>query len=186
MATRTGPLSDNPEHVRKRIRRANKTTRENMLMLANARKPLEEWDLEELARGRPRSSNGSFAGPVPKWITPVIVEESKRRLHVQALATMGSMVGDAITIVHRIMMSEEVDPETGRPIVDAKTRLSAAMFIIEHVMGKPRQRVDVEAGSGWKSMLATALKVQTDDGEYVDAHPVVDLNSDEWVDEDDA
>jgi hypothetical protein len=183
MPTNTN-LSTKPEHVRKRIRRANKTTRANMLMLANERKPLEEWDLEELARGRPRDKDGSFRGATPKWITPVIVEESKRRLHIQALATMGSMVGDAIQVVHRIMMNDDVD-DNGKPIVDTKTRLQAAMFIIEHVMGKPKQRVDVETGSMWKSMLAGALKIQTDDGDYVDAHPVIDLADEEWTDDDD-
>ncbi len=44
-------------------------------------KPVSEWDLEELGRGRPRNRNGSFAGgSAPKWLTPAIEAERRRRL----------------------------------------------------------------------------------------------------------
>src|SRR6478609_9046244 len=32
-------------------------------------KPVEEWDDEELARGRPRNSLGTFTGRKPGWVT---------------------------------------------------------------------------------------------------------------------
>ncbi|RZT77965.1 methyltransferase family protein [Micromonospora violae] len=35
-------------------------------------KPVSEWDNEELARGKPRNSQGSFSCPSPSWLTQAI------------------------------------------------------------------------------------------------------------------
>jgi hypothetical protein len=178
-------LSSDPRAVRQRIRRHSRRTEADMKMLADQHKPLEEWDLEELARGRPRCSDGSFKGPVPKWITPVVVKESKRRLRLGALDMLGVMVGDAIRVVHEMMMNDDVD-DTGRPIVDSRTRLQCAMFIIDHVVGKATVRNESEDEAAFKGMLARALVMRDHKGNYVNAHPVIELTSDEWTDDDDA
>lgn len=177
-------LSREPVAVRQRMRRRNLRTMDDMKILADARKPLEEWDMEELARGRPRDANGGFSGAPPKWITPVVTMEAKRRLQLGALGELGTMVGNAIRVVYDMMMNDSTD-DNGRPIVDAKTRLSCAMFIINHVLGTPKQRVDIEGGSQFKHILASALVVRDERGQMVQAHPVVDLADDEWMDNED-
>lgn len=179
------PLSDKPANVRDRIRRRMGRGMEDMRTLASTRKPIEDWDVEELARGRPRCEDGSFRGPAPKWITPALIDEAKRRLTVNALGAMGAYVQDAVKVVHGLMMSTATD-DRGKPIVDAKTRLAAAMFIIDHVVGKPTTRVQLDDPQGrLREMLAGALKMVDDDGQMIDAHPVVDLADDEWTDEED-
>jgi len=159
--------------------------RDLQVLADSSRKPLDEWDLEELARGKPRDKNGGFQGTAPKWITPVIMQEAKRRLHVGALSTLGALVGDAIKVVHTMMMDDSTD-DNGRPIVDSRTRLACAMFIIDHVLGKPKQRVEMEADGGFRTMLAKALLMRDSaTGQLTSAHPVIDLESEEWTDEDD-
>lgn len=179
------PLSDDPRAVRQRMRRRNRTTEADMRLLASARKPLEDWDLEELARGRPRDADGHFRGAPPKWITPVVTMEAKRRLGIRALEDLGSMVGAAIGVVYDMMMNQDLYDD-GRPIVDSKTRLQCAFFIIDHVLGKPKQRVEMSGEeAGFKNMLAKALMMRDEGGRMIPAHPVVDLTADEWTDEDD-
>jgi hypothetical protein len=171
---RTTPLSRDPLNVRKRLRRREQPLKRDLEMLANSRKPLSEWDTEELARGRPRDKNGGFRGDTPKWITPLIVDEAKRRLKVGALETLSSKVLDAIEVVYQLMTNDDFDGD-GKPVVDSRTRLQAAMFIIEHTIGKPRQPVDLEAkADGYRQFLAGALKMVDTEGHLVDAHPVVE------------
>jgi hypothetical protein len=149
----------------------------DIAILANHRKPLEEWDTEELARGRPRDQNGKFTGAPPKWITPALVTEAKRRLQVRAFGDLAVCVNDAIKAVHRIIVSTAVD-DTGHPIVSAGDKLRAAQFVIEMVLGKAKQRVDLEAGDTLRAMLAGALVMP-------DGRPFIEGTSWESDDEDD-
>jgi hypothetical protein len=170
----TSSLSQKPEHIRKRLRRREVPLKRDLEMLANTRKPINEWDTEELARGRPRDKDGTFRGVTPKWITPLIMDEAKRRLKVGALETLSSKVIDAIEVIHKLMMSDERDSD-GKPIVDARTRLQAAQFIIEHTIGKARQPVDMNGSAdGYRQFLAGALKMVDTNGQLVDAHPVIE------------
>lgn len=174
MPRQSSSLSKDPLNVRKRLRRQQVPLKRDLEILANSRKPISEWDTEELARGRPRDKNGGFRGDTPKWITPLIMDEAKRRLRVGALETLSSKVIDAIEVVHKIMMCEDRDGE-GKPIVDARTRLQAAQFIIEHTIGKARQPVDMNGSAdGYRQFLAGALKMVDPDGNLVDAHPVIE------------
>jgi hypothetical protein len=176
-------LSKDPKNIRKRLRRRETPLKRDLAMLADSRKPLSEWDTEELARGRPRASDGTFRGDTPKWITPLIVDEAKRRLKVGALETLSSKVLDAIEVVYNLMMCDDRDGE-GKPVVDARTRLQAAQFIIEHTIGKPRQPVALEGtADGYRQFLAGALKMVDTDGRLVDAHPVIDGDVVEDTDE---
>lgn len=172
----TDQLSQDPKHIRKRIRGRVTPLSEDVAMLANAQKPLEEWDLEELARGRPRDKEGMFRGRTPIWITPALRSEAARRLKVEALSYLSGHVSDAIKVLVDLMMNAE----------DPKLQADCAKFIIEHVIGKATSKIDLELGEGTKGMLAKALVTRNKTtGQLVDAHPVVDLSEDEWTDEDD-
>lgn len=151
-------------------------------MLAESIKPLDEWDFEELARGRPKDKNGFFTGASPQWVTPAITREAKRRLKSKAMDKLGEHVEEAIAVLVAMMASDEVD-DNGKPLVDAKTRMAAATYILDQVIGKPRQGVDIAADAGgFQAVIAGAMKVETIDGEYVDAHPIVEG---EWVEAND-
>lgn len=170
-------LSTKPEHIRKRIRNRTTPLARDVDMLANAVKPVEEWDMEELARGRPRDVDGAFRGRPPKWITPAIRSEAARRLKVEAHVLLSGHISDAIKVIADLMLNAE----------DDRIRFQAATFIVEHVVGKARQSVDLELGEGARGFLAKAVATRSKaTGELVDAHPVIDLGSDEWTDGDDA
>jgi hypothetical protein len=172
-------LSRKPEHIRKRIRNRAEPLAEDVAMLAESigqMKPLAEWDLEELARGKPRNPSGDFRGRPPVWITPALRTEAARRLKVEALAFLSGHVEDAIKVLVDLMTSS----------TDERVQIDCAKFIIEHVVGKAKQSVDLEMGEGVRGMLAKALVTRNKiTGALVDAHPVVDLEPTEWTDEDD-
>jgi hypothetical protein len=134
-----------------------------------AKKPIEEWDLEELARGRPRDVNGGWNGRTPTWLTPAIAREAKRRLMDHTFGTLAGHVDEAIKTIAKLLTDESVD-EFGKPIVDARTKLAAAQFVVENVIGKPKAVVEVEATDLVRSFIAGALVM--DDGEP--AHPIID------------
>jgi hypothetical protein len=163
-------LSTDPAQVRIRLRRAARkgpilTDQMRRDMEVLYQKPIEEWDLEELARGRPRNAKGDFQGSPPRWITPIVVREAKRRLMEHTFGNLAGYVDKAIKTLVDLMESEEVD-EKGRPIVDARTRMAAAVFILENVLGKPKAIVEVEASDKTRQVLAAAIML--DDGKPQD------------------
>lgn len=105
-------------------------------------KPLDQWDLEELARGKPRNKHGTFSGKAPAWITPVVVQEIRRRLLETSYAELASHVGVAIKSLVNILTDDSVDAD-GNPIVSASLKLQAAKYIIDQTMGKAPQTIDV-------------------------------------------
>lgn len=168
---KTKNLSQDPKQIRNRLRRkADRYSADLELYIDKAYgKPMSEWDLEELARGRPRAKNGTFAGLTPKWITPAIQKEAKRRLLDHTYGNLAGHVDLAVQTMVQLLKSTKTD-FNGKPIVDARTKLEAAKFIVEHVIGKPKALVEVDATDMVKQFLAQALIL--DDGEQ--AHPVVD------------
>jgi hypothetical protein len=157
-------LSTDPYNVRRRMRRAAKKVRDGAVVLAQVQyKPIEEWDMEELARGRPRDGSSGFSGRIPKWVTSAVVGEAKKRHEALACAEMGAAVQDAIGVIFDLMTDPEVEP---------RVRLDAAKFIIEHAIGKPTVRVDLDATVSHHEMLLSALVVPDGQGGYMPAHPV--------------
>src|SRR5690349_18056761 len=72
-------------------------------------KPLDEWDDEEVARGRPRGSDGTFRGRRPQWLTPAIQAERQRRLRQLMVDELGTFAGDALRILHSHMTDDRRD-----------------------------------------------------------------------------
>lgn len=175
-------LSENPKQIRNRLRRkTGKITADLDLYYDKAYgKPIEEWDLEELARGRPRDKNGRFQGKTPSWINPAVQREAKRRLLEHTFGSLGGHVNLAVQTIVNLLESNEVD-DWGKPLVDARTKLAAATFIIENIIGKPKAIVEVEATDTVRQFLAEALVL--DDGEA--AHPVINGHLVEEEDDDD-
>jgi hypothetical protein len=137
--------SESVAQIKIRLRRGSKHLDEDMEMLHKATgryKPLEEWDLEELARGMPRNKNGGFSGAAPTWITPAVAKEAKRRLTGHAFGKLAKNLDWAVAVLENLLTSEDVD-DNGRPLVDAKTKLAAATFIIEHIIGKSPAHLSV-------------------------------------------
>jgi hypothetical protein len=168
-------LSQDPKQIRVRLRRAAKGNAKrdgrmerDIQMLYH--KPIEDWDIEELARGRPRNAAGNFGGRPPAWITPTIQKEAKRRLLEETFGTLAGHAHTAIKTIVKLMTSTEVD-EKGKPIVDARTQLAAAQFVIENIVGKPKAVMELQAEDFTRQALAGAIVL--DDGDPQD-HLVIE------------
>lgn len=175
-------LSTKPKQIRNRLRRhGKKFDRDLELYFEHGYgKPIEEWDLEELSRGRPRNKGGTFGGSTPTWINPIVAREAKRRLLEHCLGSMAGHADLAIKTISDLLKSRAVD-DNGKPIVDARTKLEAAKFIIENVVGKPKNRLEIDTTDAVREFLAEALVL--DDGEP--AHPIIDGQFRDEEDDDD-
>jgi hypothetical protein len=125
------------------------------------KKPLDAWDIQELSHGRPRNKVGNFSGRTPSWVTPQVQQEARRRLLTHTLGELTGHVDLAVGVVVKLILSTELD-DKGKPIVDARTKLDACKFIIEHVTGKPQAMFKIEASDDTKKALAAAIIM--DDG----------------------
>lgn len=110
-------------------------------------KPIEEWDLDELARGRPRDVGGGFRGQKPAWVTPQLEEEAYTRFRKWV---KGELSGGSIRALNRIKDLVD-DAESDR------VRLDAAKFLIEHLVGKPTQEVKGDINMQIQGLLAGVL-----------------------------
>lgn len=147
------PYSMNPKQIRARMRRKKRVS---LAEWEELYKPIDEWDSEELARGRPRDKNGQFKGRKPQWVTREIHEEAMNRFRMIVEGDMRAHTVTALDVVDSIMRNDDVD-EKGRPFVPAGTKLDAAKFLIEHVVGKPKVRSEVDISVKLQGMLATAI-----------------------------
>jgi hypothetical protein len=157
--------STDPKAIRRRIRNNAQSLEKVKADVGLLYKPIEEWDFEELARGRPRNADGKFlTGRKPEWLTPVLQAEIERRLKTITREQLSVHVGAAIKVMHDLMSSTDTD-EDGRPLVPASVKLDAAKFIVEQVIGKAKVHVDVDTGDKLTAMLARAL-VNPDGSSY--------------------
>src|SRR5882724_7905608 len=106
-------------------------------------KPIEDWDDEELARGRPRNSAGDFRGKAPAWVSREVHEEAVRRFTNIATDDMRALVPEAIKTVENIILSTATD-EKGKRLVPPAVQLAAAQWVVEHLVGKPKQRLEAD------------------------------------------
>lgn len=134
------------------------------------RKPLDEWDPEELARGRVRDRNGGFTGSAPKWISGEVHEEAMDRFTSIVKTGMRIAAIDAVTVVQDILRNDEID-NRGRPQVAPSTKLQAAQFLIEHLVGKPTQRVEADVSVKLQGILASVMVNPNEAGDgYTPGH----------------
>lgn len=151
-------LQMNKKQIRARARRHARISEAELDKLY---KPVEEWDEEELARGRPRAADGSFRGASPKWITRQMHETAMARFKGIVEGRMKEETVTALAVVHQVLVNNDID-EKGKPLVSATAKLDAAKFLIEHTVGKPTQRQEVDISVRLQSLLATATVGITD------------------------
>lgn len=147
-----------PKQIRARARR--KAKRHEVMSEQELdylyQKPVEEWDMEELARGRPRNSRGGFSGPKPKWITAAVHERAMERYTAAVKTDMQATTVDALTAIRWIIQNEDVD-DKGKPVVPPSTKLEASKFLLEHVVGKPTQRIESDVSVKLQGILGQVM-----------------------------
>jgi len=172
----TRRLSTNPRAIRQRIRRNGGRTAEDIALLHEIAygsvKPVTEWTLEELQKGRPRHPTAGWRGPRPRWITPIVQAEVRRRLREETIQNLVGHTGAAIKVLAEFLKNEE----------EPHLRFRAAQLILEYAAGAPDKNIHVTGNVQLQSMLASALVL--DDG--TPAHPVIEgtLVSEEEDDDD--
>lgn len=159
--------------------RARRKARHAEAAIAEVYKPLEEWDEEELARGRPRAEDGSFRGKAPTWISRELHEEILKQFTDATQGELRGLIPKALASIQVILESTELD-EKGRAVVPYATKLDAAKWVIEHLVGKPTQRVEADISVKLQAVLASALVNPDSAGELVSA-----IDAESWEDDED-
>lgn len=148
-----------PKQIRARARRRGDlpSVKEQEALLG---KPVEEWDLEELARGRPRNAQGNFSGRPPSYISREIHEKAMDRFKEMVRTDMRSHTVLAMDKLKEILQDDEID-EKGKPHVPASVKVDVAKFLIEHLVGKPTQPIQNDINIKLQGILGAVL-VQPD------------------------
>lgn len=133
-------------------------------------KPLDEWDSEELARGRPRDAGGHFRGAPPKYITRELHERAMEKFKTLIRDDMNAQSITALRTIQMVLESEETDYK-GKPIVGAAQKLDAAKFLLEHIVGKPVQPTTTDISVKLQAILGRVMVNPMEAGMgYVPAH----------------
>lgn len=101
-------------------------------------KPIADWDVEELARGRVRDVNGGFRGRPTPVIHRAVHERMMEQFKTLIRKEMNIQATSALVVVQSILNNQDHD-EKGKPVVAPSVKLQAAQWLIEHVMGKAVQ-----------------------------------------------
>lgn len=134
-------------------------------------KPIEQWDDEELARGRPRDKRGGFGGSRPAWLTPALQSERQRRLRMLMADELGTFAADALRTIHSVMTDDRMD-EFGKPLVSASVKLDAGKYLVDQFMGKATATVDVHNADALTELMTGILV--NDDGQP--SHGIIDAD----------
>lgn len=149
--------STKPAATRARLKRANakmESATEDVGIFYN--KPVDEWDYEELQRGRPRSANGKFTGMKPKWVSGTVLAEAQKRLKSLTKQELHMHANSAIAVIGQLMTDDRRD-DNGKPITTSATKLQAATYVLDQIIGRPTAHVEVEASIQLNQMLATVI-----------------------------
>lgn len=146
-----------PKRIRARARRAMNRGKQVRPEDADALwKPIEDWDMEELARGRPRAADGSFRGRKPVYVTRELHEQAMEMFKTMVKAQMNGGTVDALVVLKSLLTNDETDAK-GRPVVPASTRADVAKWMVEHVLGKAVQPTTTDISAKLQLILGAAM-----------------------------
>lgn len=148
-------------------------------------KDVSEWDMEELARGRPKNKNGQFSGRAPTWMSRQLHEEIVRRFEVVVKEEMNHHTVHALTVLAQVLEDNSTDAK-GKRVTPRSVQVDVAKFLIEHVIGKPKNRLEADISVKLQGILGVAIANPSQDnlGQYELTAGYVDAPS--WEEEVDA
>lgn len=162
MSNKKSTSSRTEEELEARRRRAkarrarDRALTKQMQALGGWDKALDDWDIEELARGRPRNIDGSFTGVQPKVIPVRVLEEALKRFKDMTQADIRALVPSAVETLQKFITDDRLD-DRGRLVIPASVRLEAAKWVIEHLVGKPTQRIEGDISVRLQGILANVM-----------------------------
>jgi hypothetical protein len=149
--------------ARRRYARADKLVADAEPWL---RKPYDEWDDEEIARGRPRDAAGGFRGRTSRYVSREVHERAMERFKGLVRENMNSMTLDALTVMRQVIGDDEED-KRGRPRVPASVKIQAAQYLLDHIVGRPMQPTKSDISVKLQGILGTVMVNPGEDGGYV-------------------
>ena len=120
---------------------------------------LSVWSEEELLRGRRRDAHGRWSGRPPRVVPSAVHQELTRRRMSEAF----DLLRTNLVAATEVLVTLAVDPE-----VDDTVRLKAATTILDRVLGKAPERVELSTTPAWATALQAAI---------VERGPVVEVVS---------
>lgn len=139
---------------------------------------LSLWSDDELIRGQRKDKNGRWQGVKPKVVPKAIHDELVRRTLANAKVLFRDNLIDAVQKMVDIMNGADTEP---------KDALKAAQLIVDRVMGKVPDKIDLVVGEKprWEAALEDALIVP-DDEDFIEANAEeVEDDEDPFGEEDD-
>lgn len=105
--------------------------------LLSGKLDVEDLDDEELARGYPRNRNGGFSGRPPKVIPLVIHQRIQREFYARIEEKMRTALPDAVEMLAKVAVN---------PLTEDRDKLKAIDMLLNRLMGKPPERVEISSG----------------------------------------
>lgn len=155
-------LSTSKKQARARARRAAARGRRVDAELDVLYRPIDQWTEEELAKGMPRELWDRKQGAAPAWLPVAVHEQVVERYQVIMKQKASELALPAVRVLQTLLEDDRVDRK-GRPIVSANVKAQCAQWAIEHVIGKPTQKVEADLSVKMQAMLAHVMVVPTDD-----------------------
>lgn len=166
-----------PKQIRARARRNGQdlAVAPSELKVLMGGRDIEDWDLEELARGRPKNKNGDFSGAAPKWITRELHERCMELFKERVRTDMKSLTVKALDVLEIVLDDDGLD-DKGKPTTPTNVKVDVAKFLLEHLIGKPTQPIQADISLKLQGILGAALVQPADMGKYVasSSHRVID------------
>lgn len=139
---------------------------------------LEDWDDEEIKRGRRRNKHGTFNGRPPSVIPRQVYDELRRR----TAQDFEEMVRQELLPVTEVIIEMAKGERPADP-----TQLKAAQEIVNRYAGKPPENINLSGTvtqKPWERAIEAGIvrDADSDDGEVIDAE-VVDDGDQPWDDD---
>lgn len=131
---------------------------------------LSDWDDEELRKGTRRDKNGKWQGKAPIVVPKALHDELIRRTMLHANEIMQDNLEEAVRELVHIATSEACE---------AKDRLRAISMIMDRVMGKPADKVEISGQSPWLVALQGGIVTMNGNGVVEED----DVDEAEWEDD---
>lgn len=140
--------------------------------LIRGEETVDDWTYEELLAGRQRNKNGGWSGRPPKVVPKVVHDELVRRTIEEGGDLLRGYLVDAIKELNVIIHNKETP---------SGVKLRAIETVMDRVMGKAPDKVEIKGDSPWVLALTTAIVAddeQPPDEDIQDAEVVDDTDND--------
>jgi hypothetical protein len=115
--------------------------------------PLDDWDDDELIRGKRKDKNGKFTGRPAQVIPARLHRELTRRRFSRSRDLMAESLEDCARMLRSIVVDEAA------PI---RSRIHAAEVLMDRVLGRPKESMAIDFANTaepapWQRMMAEAI-----------------------------